>query len=318
MARSLDDILRIVQGLIAKADSTQFPAEADAFRSQAEALMFKYRIDEMTLTPEEKSASAIRVVSREVKIGDRSSEYFDHYLSLAVVVARHFEIRGVGKYDEDFSYVYHVFGYESDIRFFELMLTSAFLAFGGKLEPKVDPSLSDQENAYNMRSAGMEGKRIAMAIYGRDDKPLRVKVRKMFADEAAKRGEDASELLGRGNDVRVYRKSYSDAFVNTFAGRLRMMRSARGAVDHSVVLASRKDEINEAIYAQYPRLRPNPNASPVKYTPCPKCANAKSGACRDHSYGRSPKPHRFNETAARRGADAARSVDLGITGREVN
>lgn len=329
---NLDDIIRKVQGLIAKADASEFPAEAETFRNKAEALMLQYRIEESNLTAEAKMVSSLTVEWRTIVICDMDSEFRSAYASMMYECIRHFDCR----YDfcraeirEETSmlvtvkgtdYVIEVCGYESDLRFIEMMFTSAALVFAAKLEPKYDPTLSDQINAYNMRSAGMEGRRIAMAIYGRDDKALRPKVRKMFESESIKRGEDPKVLLGRGSNMVLFRQSYSQGFTETFGHRLREMRVAN--LDGGLVLASRKEAINEAFYVRFPERRPKPvnrQLGEHQIGTCPKCAKAASGYCRDHGWMRPRKgPVRYaNGAALRRGAAAARSVNMGVTGRSI-
>lgn len=315
----IDDILRKVRALMAQADHPNTSKEeSDTFRAKAEALMWKYRIDEaaasqtedMTLGTEWMTFPACRV----------DNEFNDEYLMIVSACIQHVDCRGVYKWeviDDESWYVFHVVGFPADLKFFDLLATSALLAFGSKLEPKYDPELGDQLNAYIMRSAGMEGRRIAMAIYGKDDKHLRPKVRKMFAKEATARGEDPDELLGRGTNVKTYRKSYAMGFVNTLYGRLRTMRLGRGANEVGLVLAGRKERVDEAFYDKFPQYRPKPINRQLDYkdpvAECDKCKKAKSGYCREHSYMR-PRKQRgrnLNGKAYDRGSDAARTVDLG-------
>ena len=332
---NLDDILRKVQALIAQADHPNTgPVESETFRNKAEALMLKYRIDEMMLSTAEKQQMGVSVQWRQIVVCDARNEFRSFYVSIVHALVRHFDIRAdyvrtEGRIGGDMmqvrqqglDYVINMVGYESDLRFVEAMFTAASLAFSKRLEPKYDPTLSDQVNAYLMRSAGMEGWRIAKAIYGRDDKALRPKVRAMFKAEAIERGEDPSELLGRGSNMKLFRESYASGFTNEFDWRLRRMRQANSGTGE-MVLASRKENIDEAFYAKFPERRPKPvdrQLGQADYKACPKCAKAKSGYCRDHLWMR-PKKSRVlyaNDTAYGRGQFAARSVDLGITGRDL-
>jgi hypothetical protein len=331
----LDALMRKVHGLLAKADDAACtPPEAEAFRAKAEALMFRYRIDEAMLAQAAPAGAELKPEWKDWVVCGALSEWATHYQHIARDVMNHVGVRGVFKqglrdvYDEDGRiidkarmYYCEAVGYESELRMAEGLYTAAQMAFSGRLEPKYDPALSDQVNAYNMRSAGMEGWRIAMAIYGRDDKALRPKVRAMFKAEAIKRGEDPSVLLGKGNSVKAFREDFALGFVFTLADRLRQMRNARNEMEQAgLVLASRNEAVNEAFYAVYPQYRPvdAPIRSTVGYVDprkgCAKCDKAKSGYCRDHSYLK-PRVHRSgretNWTAYDRGGDAARAADLG-------
>lgn len=320
---TMDDILRKVQGLIARADHPNTPpAEADACRNKAEMLMLKYRIDEMTVGTAQHTKAG--PVWRHVYVHPAANEFGSKYRTLLSYILDHFDARGVFQYvnvvtdDPDGPkgpwYVAHCVGYEADLRFVEAMFTAASLAFSARLEPKYDPTLSEQVNAYLMRSAGMEGRRIAMAIYGRDDKNLRPKVRQMFKREAEARGEDPRPLMGQGVNVKGYREDYADGFCHTLWSRLNRMRQATAEDRTALVLSGRKDAVQEAFYDEYPQYRPvKREAIGDGYEDCAKCKKAKSGYCRDHAYRRprADTGRSTNWAAYDRGSDAARTVDLG-------
>jgi hypothetical protein len=320
----LDKTLRQVQALLATADHPNTPPhEADTARNMAEALMIKYRIQEHDLSAQE--TSALGPVWRTMQLVRYQGEFTQDYRQLFAATMDHLDIRGVTSYasiDGEGWLVAEVVGYESDLRFLEAMFTAARLAFSHKLEPQYDPALNPQENAYVMRSAGMEGKRIAMAIFGKCDKGDPPKVRAMFKKEAIKRGEDASVLLGQGNSVKLFRQSYATGFVSTFWNRLFQMRTATAGERGGLVLANRKDAIAEAFYDKFPQYRPMPSSTPrisTGHDTCAKCAKAKSGYCREHSYLRPSRARqserRVNYAGYDRGSAAARTVDLGITSR---
>jgi len=319
---NLDKILQRVQNLLAKADDpAATKPEADAFRAKAEALMIQYRIEEVTAKPD---AAGALPVWKEIILCDADTEFLQSYRYLWADVMAHFGCRSVSgtawRTDADgnerFALYAKAVGYESDLRFAEALFLSAALAFGDRLEPKYDPNQTDQVNAYRMRMAGMEGHRIAQAIYGRDDKNLRPKVRAMFKKEAELRGEDPSALLGKGVNVKQWRKDYATGFETEFYHRLARMRMSRGSNEDGIVLVGRKEAIDEAFYTEYPQYRPAPVGT--KSLPgqgdCAKCAKAKSGYCREHSYLRpraSRSGARTNYAARAAGATAAKAVDLG-------
>jgi hypothetical protein len=322
---NLDSTLAKIQGLLAVADDpATTPEAAENYRAKAEALMFKYRIDEAMLGVRNDQGNIFRPepVWRTFRICKAGNEFRHHYEQIAVAALGHVDARCVRDY-EDGWHVIHAVGYDSDLRFAELIFTAGMLAFGTKLEPRYDPNLSDQVNAYNMRSAGWEGKRIAQAIWGSDDKALRVKARKLFRREAAERGEDVEGLTGRGVSVEQFRKDYAAGFADEFWSRLWRMRQEHAQDERGLVLADRKDKVEEALYARYPHLRPRPAGEagtwvdPTKE--CQRCQAAKSGYCREHSYLRPsqarPRAASYSAAGAQRGRAAARTVDLGAQQR---
>lgn len=314
----LDDMLRKVQALLAKADHPNTPVpEAETARNLAEALMTKYRIDE-TSAAKRGEVPGFKPEWRTFVVCGYGSEFVNVYRSMASSIIHHVGAKAVTKY-VDGNVVCEAVGYASDLRMAEVLYTSAMLAFQQRLEPKYDPTQSEQVNAYRMRSAGMEGWRIAEAIYGRTDKALRPKVRAMFKAEAVLRGEDPSVLLGKGNSVKLFRESYAKGFEQEIWSRLYRMRSARGAEATGLVLASREEDVKEAFYEKYPHYRPAPAGTKAignEQSECAKCKAAKSGYCRDHSYlkPRAYNAPRVNDAAFRRGVDAAAAADLGPSG----
>lgn len=317
----VDGILGKVRALIANAEDPATPEEArDAYRQRAEALMFKYRIDEATMVASGQFGDTVNPVLRVIALGNLSSEYSGRYRTIGGVVLRHVGARGHVRYDNGTMQLNAV-GYESDIRYMELLLTASLVEFGKRLEPKHDPGLSEEENAWRMRSAGMERKRIARILFGdwKSENEMKAKNRKvtrLIRLYAAQNGEDADAILGRGNNMATYRDSYADGFVLQLNRRLTRMRQAHGQEGAALVLADRQERIDEAYYGHFPNMRPSSTPAEEWKDPrgdCQKCKKAKSGYCRDHSWLR-PKATRgrsFNHSAYNAGERAANMVDLG-------
>lgn len=358
----LEGMLRKVQGLLRKADDpASTPAESQSFRERAEMLMLKYRISEASLA--QQPDTGIVPVWSDFDVCSASSEFRQYYRALVDYVISHCGVRGLVDSVKDPETQQRILrcnfvGLESDVHIVQMLYTNCMLAFQSKLEPKVDELLSDQENAYNMRQAGMEGWRIAMALWAKElgaegqtrwyfvanHENLLYKARRLFKAEALRRGEDPSDLLGQGNNMRLYRESYANGFVSELRYRLVTMRRARGAEAQGVALAGRKERIDAAFYERYPSyapLKPLPTAAAEKEQEqgevsvarnhergtyqdprerCERCQKAKSGYCREHSYLRpstaSHKERPVHRGGERRGQQAARSIDLGNSSRE--
>lgn len=332
MDTDLDKMLKRIQALIAKADGTDYPEEAATFRAKAEALMHQYRIEESMLASAAPAGSIVPVW-QTWPVCRTDSEFRNHYTQIAAYILHHIGGRcvfTVTSKDDGLWDVMICVGYESDLRYGEMLFTSAMLAFGNLLEPKHDPTLSDQVNAYRMRKAGMEGWKIAYVLWGYklglDPNPNSVgrnagKARRLYRAQAVVLGEDPKELMGQGNNVETYRRSYAEGFVSEIWNRLLRMRYTKGEESQGLVLAGRKEAVAEAFYERYPQYRPQASAKPIGNgrDGCVRCAKAKSGYCRDHAHlkpsnGRTHE-RPVNYRAARRGADAAATVDLGTKGR---
>jgi hypothetical protein len=315
-----------VRALLDTADSYRAEGNHEAaalYQGKAEALMVKYRIEqEETIAKDPQSAKPIQV---DIDLCGFGSKYRTQYHHMWYYIAQH---TGVREYVE---YVYtdggtimraHVVGYEEDIRYAEMLFTSARLVFMEKLEPKIDRSLSDQVNVYRLRSAGIERVRIAEMMWDNADKLFLGRVGRLYKAECEERGEEAL-LSGRGVTGKAYREQYAEQFVSTLRMRLFYARQAAEASGGGLVLHGRNERLKEAFYTFYPNQRPKAalptgtNEAPE----CERCAANKSGSCKEHprtASARMPKGIDPYSIAAQRGRmagdAAARNVALNRNG----
>lgn len=326
-----EEMLGKVRKLLARADHPNTPeAEAESARTMAEGLMLKYRITEATAIAS--GSVTMTPIWRTVDLVFGNSEFATSYYQLAGTVMSHIGARGVTgwHYDEESGqHVTHLewVGYSSDLSYGDMLLTAAMIEFGKRLEPKYDPLKTDEENAWILRSAGWERKRIARELFGdwTTENEMKAKNRKVTAlikKHGEKIGEDWQDLLGRGNNIKVYRQSYAEGFVNTLHTRLWRMRTAQGEESGALVLRSRKENVDEAFYSKFPQYRPKKDGGTWKdpQADCEKCKKAKSGYCREHAYLRPSTRYVKKSTHSAgydRGRTAANMVDLGpgATGR---
>jgi hypothetical protein len=310
--------LATVRALLDTADSYEAEGNSEAsasYRAKAEQLMKKYRIDqEEALAINPTIAEPIAV---ELDLVGYGSQYKSQYAVMFWYIAKHCGVQHYCRYvytEQGYTLRVHVVGYEEDVRYAEMLFTSARMVFTERLEPKVNPQFSDQVNAYRLRSAGIERVRIAEMMWGNTDKVFLGRVGRLYKAECAERGEEPM-LSGRGVTGKAYREQYAEQFVNTLSGRLWQARQAAGE-GGGLVMHGREERIREAFYRFYPDQRPKPALPTADKPECEKCAKSKRGACRDCyvPMGRSSNGPDYNSVAAERGrmagATAARSVEL--------
>ncbi len=318
-------MLAKVRALLDLAEHEGTPAaEADLARQRAESIMAKYRIEVDDLLGQKVLAEGVQAptpVPFDVKVtGNGPFRNYYAYLWGSVVV--HVGLRSMGEWSYpggEATWMARGVGFEADVQYAEMLFTAARMAFSEYLEPKLDPEASDQVNAYRLRRAGMERKRIADILWGNTDKVFMGRVGRLYKAECVQRGEEAV-LSGRGVTGAAYRQAYAESFVREFENRLRRSRSGGSGL----ALGNREQVLNEAFYARFPDMRPKAAVEGDTWvdprSTCPKCKASKRGECKEHyvpmgrsSRGRDP----YSEAAQRgraSGADAARSVDLGRTG----
>lgn len=312
-----------VRAMLDLADSEEALGHLDTaanHRATAHRWMVKYRIEQeeaIAIDP-----ASVKPIQVDLDLAGQGSAYRNRYHAMWYYIAQHCDVRSWEEYvytEQGYVIRAHVVGYDEDVRYAEMLFTSARIVFQDKLEPRVDPNLSDQVNAYRLRSAGIERVRIAKMLWGNTDKVFMGRVGRLYKAECAERGEEAM-LSGRGVTGEAYREQYAEAFVTTISNRLYMARHAATASGGGVVLHGRKERITEAFYAFYPDQRPRPALPAAEVTPCEKCAKAKRGYCNEHSMGgaRSSAGPNYYSVAAERGRmagrAAAREVGLRRTG----
>lgn len=329
LAKKMDQIRKLLE----RADHPSTPqGESDSCRQRAESLMFRYRLEESMAINAGTSSNA--PVWRDMNLDVADSEFARFYYHLAGTVIHHVGARGEVGYrvDEETGKVVirlQATGYSQDLNYMDVLLTAAMMEFGKRLEPRHDPNLSDRDNIYNMRQAGMERKRIAHVVYGpwTTENEMKMKNRKVtneFKRACEERGEESNHLLGRGVNVKAYRESFANGFVFMFRSRLERLRAAQAEEGSGLVLVSRKEKVDESFYIRFPQRRPSNEPAKPWRSPtadCAKCAKAKSGYCREHNYLKpstaQSRGSKVNMSAYRRGGSAAALVDLGAnsTGR---
>lgn len=263
----LDKIMDRVRKMLARADHPNTPGpEADLCRARAEKYMTQYRIEEEALIADGGAVSdLITPVAKRINVYPRGSKYSDVYTALITYAMHHVGARGVWVgYDTDedgiTSRVLEVFGYEIDMRYMEVLFTNARIIFADRMEPKYDPSLSDDDNVYRLRSSGIERIRVAaMMGWGEPGtgKGGGARVTSAYKRACAARGEEPV-LTGQGMQVADFRQVYAESFKNEFFSRLWRARQAADVdlKEGGIVLADREGRVDEAVYQRYPDLRP--------------------------------------------------------------
>lgn len=317
MARNLEEIMRLVASLLAKAESTQFEEEAKSYRERAEVLMRKYRIEEEALIAQD--PSSIKPTFGGIDITTTGSQYRMRHSALFNEIAYHCGIRYVLKYSSGAQgFVAHAVGYDSDIRYAQFLHNAARLAMIEKLEPDVKPKLSDMENVYRLRSAGIDRQRIAKMLWGAESHNNGLKVGRLYKQACEARGEDPV-VSGRNINAKTYREVYAREFVRRFADRLRESRDGADTNLGSMQLHGRQERVDEAFYERFPEYRPSTEVATPE-GPCERCAKTKhaSGKCSDHRV----RPLRqmdlaryermYESPAARRAAEAGHNAANGV------
>lgn len=310
MARDMNDMLRMLAGLVANADDERLSEEArTAYRAKAEQLMRKYRIEEENLIAAD--PGSIEPIQFNIEVSNLDSFFHAYHEQLWLQVACHCGIR--------YAYVWNsarrgydatAVGYESDIRYAAFLFQSAKLMLIAKLEPDVDPKLSDKENIYRLRSAGIDRQRIAEMVFGHRGHQEGLRVGRLYKEACTERGEEAA-VSGRNVNAKTYRIAYADQFKRAFGNRLFEARNAADSIGGAVEMHGRAERVDEAFYKLFPSCRPHP----VKEEATAQPTKRKGRALKTWTQADEARYLRFHESPAAlraraAGEQAARSVQI--------
>lgn len=284
--QATDRILAKIRKLLAMAEGTDNEHEAATFREHAEKLMREYRVAEEHLIAA--NPDSIKPVVTEVQLFVYGQTPFrQQYINMMAWIGQHTGIR------TRFLYVTpkggtrtvcmaYLVGYEADTRYAEMLYTNAQLVFQRRLEPTVDSNLSDEDNVYNLRSAGIERNRIARMLWDLDTHASHAKVGQLYKSACEKRGEDP-KVSGRNVNAKNYRTLYAEEFAIELNRRMQRAQDGADSTGGTMVLAGRADRVDEAFYDRFPEMRPSTEV--VETKECERCAKRKAkgeGPCRDH------------------------------------
>jgi hypothetical protein len=154
-------MLERVRALLAKAEGTTFPEEAESFRAKAYQLMTEYAIEQWQVDAAQDGVHKRPTPEvRQFEFGwwrtsNRSDELWDLFMSTARHCRCTVAIRGYGDRTKGGSYTtIPVIGLDSDLDFFDMLFTHLMLQMAMGLEPKVDTTETLGANALRLRSAG--------------------------------------------------------------------------------------------------------------------------------------------------------------------
>jgi hypothetical protein len=297
----LNQVLKRVRQFTAKAEAPiaegATPAERQAAeieqqtaRAMADKLMEEYSVTEAQAEATRPIAQRQRPGKIEVSLAP-PSDVSGYISTLANMVASHCRcmIRLYSRYDHvERMWMAKIYGFESDVRYFEILYTTLRLHMIGAIMPKPDPHKSLEDNAYILHNAGLNWIGIAeeygwyqverkpgdtsKAMYENNQFPgeRRTFARAVAIHEAAykraceARGEKTMRIPPGG--AKTFRLSAAQGYIDRLNTRLRAVREGRlpGA---EVILRSRVDDLRLFFRRDNPDLfqtSAETDAEPVK------------------------------------------------------
>lgn len=253
-----DDVLRKVQALIDKADSTTFDAERDAFLAKADELMTKHAIDSYQLE-QRKAANTPRErpLQASFEVCDASSPVVLQWINLCSSVVAHAKCKWVvsGAQRKSGPVSAIVVGFPADVRYAEMLFTSLRLQMIRQLEPKPSEDLSFEDNVVMLLDSGQSRIRIAELMGMEWSHGLGLKMSKIYR---LHKEATVGHYGGRGTRPlpTTYMRNFASGFALEINLRLTAIRDRNKAEFETtaIVLADRAGEVSDAYNEFFPHL----------------------------------------------------------------
>lgn len=298
----LSAILRRVRNLLVKAEHEGTPAaEAETARRMADAMMLKYAVDQAMLDasrPEqERGKPGILVVETAGNDDENTVGYVDW---MAEILAQHCRCKLKSYYNwdrENRTWTAKVYGFDGDLRYFEVLYTTARLHMLEAVRPRYQANLTLEENAYRLHNAGFNWLEIStqmgwkkVDVYYVGTEALRrigdmkvpyyhsgtdvyepatqvgSRVKRAYHRAVAAKGEKPTVISANG--AKTYRRSAMSGYINMLRRRVWALEADRDkpGKEGEVVLASQALRL-EDFYRE-------DNAG--AYSKCPRCQKLSS------------------------------------------
>jgi len=283
----LNKVLEQVRKMVALAEDPRTPEhEAAAAQARADALMQKYLIEEWQLAGE--AQHGLKPTKIRVDIGAGNSPLLQMTATLVGVIADFCKCQSVWHAGSGFKLAQRqeyctVYGYESDLAYFELLFTTLYLHMSGAMFPKPDLLKSVGENVRDYRKAGYNWNQIADAfgwdivdrnpkammfrnrethetlVWGKVVRPLKVAYSKYIKSIG-----EAPVSLGRGGAGNMsFRLSAAQGYLARISQRLRETQAKRGT-GAELVLADKSQNVRAMVEDECPNLE-EAKAQKVRY-----------------------------------------------------
>lgn len=285
----MEDILRKVRGLLAKANSTTFEAERVTFLAKADEMMEKYAINQAMLQQLEHGGKARLVERRDMdiswwrEIGSLHPNVKAGITSLWSACVNHcrcFSSFSVWDIRNNSAAVY---GTRSDLSYLDMLFTDLLLQMLLRLKPKYDPNLSLGHNVARAKESGMKYTDVAHWI-GRSDWVESYYTKRGLSYRTCDKGAMLRAYKkhlrenGGGQVISIHPDTYAMSFMHGFTAKVRerlvKMQEGRGSAQTgstALVIRDIRDQAMEALYQDFPDLRPHPQGCE-----CERC-NPKPG-----------------------------------------
>jgi hypothetical protein len=290
--KSIEDLLRRVQGLIDKGSRTENEFEARIFLAKADELMMKFSLDpNLVLDPNRPNAARpvfdSRPERRDVVILQDTVES-EWYLNQALTrlfreVANHLFVR-VADLNSKRAVV---FGYDVDINFLEMFFLKLKLHMFSNLFTSIDPEKPWEDCVVGLKNMGHTWEQVHYKMRGSGhptypyrDQHWERRMGVKFTAVSKAHAELHGTPRNKSSNPDAWRADFVTGYISNIQSRLREMRAAtmRDNPNLPDLVVGKKSKVEEAFYDEFPDMRPEPPHP--EECQCDPCHWKK---CKDHN-----------------------------------
>ena len=337
-----DSIITRVQKLLNLAmDPGASESERKLAQERADALMAQHMIDQMDLKQDDPNRSRVTSVVWKMAF---SYEFSQQIRDLLGAVVNHTTCRasfGTDYSDRETPHHTTVVGTPENIAYAERLWMIVFTELVRNMYPKVDPTMSFDQNVYYFVKAGFKWQKIHELLWDQreDSRWTEFKLNNPFPPEKQSRygfkrvyGGDGGrlkraynrELKRLGETIEhhtsrhsAYRTSYVSSYASTIRNRLFDMREhSIGEVSdrdrYALAVRSSQDETNAEFYRLFPQF--DPKHQQEEYDRAHAAEQARRAALSPEERAREDERNRKEEERARRYHEAIRNKQYDSAG----
>lgn len=180
-------MLERVRALLAKAEGTNFPEEADAFRAKADELMTRFAIEQWMVDNAQSAVGARpEPVRRDFDRSWRDSKFRADLFYMFSALANHCRCV-VGTRGASYTST-PVYGLQSDLDYLDVLFTGLMVEVAKNLQPPVDPAGEVGHEVFKQRQAGIDWHAITRKVYEAGLVKLTAKERQLLTEQHERRG----------------------------------------------------------------------------------------------------------------------------------
>lgn len=324
-AQTEDRMLTRIQKLIDKAYGNTTEEEKKSLLAKADELMVKFSIEQFQLQDPNRPNTAPNVKGSQPELRhinftfrEEGDDPLDWDVKSAMKtmfhgVCEHLFVR-IGSINSEQA---HCVGYPADLDFLEMYFLGLKMHIVANLSPSVDPEITWQENLHPLKMSGRTWEAIHYKLMnGHPDYPYKDQQweRKIGVRFTAEYKKQEGNRRVTPTNMRVWRTDFISGYVRRLQQRL--IESRRETIRQNenlpALIADKKSVVDEALWAQFPDLRPCPEGCQ-----CDKCHICSDKECQRVRCRRSRMPaprvryRNLNTSAYNAGTRIANTADIG-------